>query len=259
MLKVRLPTAGDRDEESPAVVRRAGAFAAALPLLCRHSLPSPHTPAPCHTQNRSRGQAQPRAAGQAGGGGPVQPLWGHLHAAAGAGRGARDAAQQPGVHHRRILRGARARRQEVRARRMHALSERPTSHATAAVAASLTDSCVAFDQQTHPTDQSQTHRNMSAPDARKLCAELVVVQVPVAHGKADLTIYRDAGAQVGRWWLLLGCCRWWGWVGAEALSLRSALAFLSQPLYDHDARLGACRCWRSCRLSPSRSAPRSMR
>jgi len=39
---------------------------------------------------------------------------------------------------------------------------------------------------------------MNASEARKLCPDLKVVQVPVAHGKADLTIYRDAGAQVGR-------------------------------------------------------------
>ena len=37
---------------------------------------------------------------------------------------------------------------------------------------------------------------MNAVEARKLCPELIAVQVPVAHGKSDLTIYRDAGAQV---------------------------------------------------------------
>lgn len=37
---------------------------------------------------------------------------------------------------------------------------------------------------------------MQAREARRLCPDLVVVQVPVRHGKADLTIYRDAGAAV---------------------------------------------------------------
>lgn len=39
-------------------------------------------------------------------------------------------------------------------------------------------------------------RNMMAPEARKLCPELVIVQVPTSHGKADLTPYRRAGRQV---------------------------------------------------------------
>lgn len=39
-------------------------------------------------------------------------------------------------------------------------------------------------------------RNMRGDEARKLCPELQLVQVPTAHGKADLTLYRDAGARV---------------------------------------------------------------
>jgi DNA polymerase eta len=39
-------------------------------------------------------------------------------------------------------------------------------------------------------------RQHSGPDARKLCPDIQLVQVPTAHGKADLTIYRDAGKQV---------------------------------------------------------------
>lgn len=40
---------------------------------------------------------------------------------------------------------------------------------------------------------------MRAPrgdEARKACPEMVLVQVPILHGKADLTIYRDAGSRV---------------------------------------------------------------
>jgi len=37
---------------------------------------------------------------------------------------------------------------------------------------------------------------MRGPDARKLCPDLVTVQVPTNHLKADLSIYRDAGAEV---------------------------------------------------------------
>eukprot|EP00775_Hariotina_reticulata_P004339 gene4339-4592_t len=40
------------------------------------------------------------------------------------------------------------------------------------------------------------NRNMMAQQAKKLCPQLSIVQVPVAHGKADLTIYREAGAAV---------------------------------------------------------------
>mgnify|MGYP001801674785 CR=1 FL=1 len=39
-------------------------------------------------------------------------------------------------------------------------------------------------------------RNMRGDEARKKCPDLQLVQVPTAWGKADLTIYRDAGAEV---------------------------------------------------------------
>lgn len=39
-------------------------------------------------------------------------------------------------------------------------------------------------------------RNMRGDEARRLCPQLVLVQVPTAHGKADLTLYRSAGKQV---------------------------------------------------------------
>lgn len=39
-------------------------------------------------------------------------------------------------------------------------------------------------------------RNMTGIAARKLCPSLQLIQVPVAHGKADLTIYREAGNKV---------------------------------------------------------------
>ncbi|GFR43922.1 hypothetical protein Agub_g5058, partial [Astrephomene gubernaculifera] len=39
-------------------------------------------------------------------------------------------------------------------------------------------------------------RNMSGQQARQLCPSLQLVQVPTAHGKADLGIYRQAGQQV---------------------------------------------------------------
>jgi len=39
-------------------------------------------------------------------------------------------------------------------------------------------------------------RNMRAAEARKLCPALQVVQVPVDHGKADLTPYRDASVKI---------------------------------------------------------------
>jgi DNA polymerase eta len=41
-------------------------------------------------------------------------------------------------------------------------------------------------------------RNMRAQEAKGLCPGLQIVQVPVAHGKADLTIYRAAGAAVAQ-------------------------------------------------------------
>lgn len=40
------------------------------------------------------------------------------------------------------------------------------------------------------------HRNMRGDEARKLCPELQIVQVPTANGKADLTAYRAAGKEV---------------------------------------------------------------
>ncbi|BDA43773.1 DNA polymerase eta [Coccomyxa sp. Obi] len=39
-------------------------------------------------------------------------------------------------------------------------------------------------------------RGMRGDDARKACPDLNLVQVPVAHGKADLTLYRACGKQV---------------------------------------------------------------
>lgn len=39
-------------------------------------------------------------------------------------------------------------------------------------------------------------RNMRGDEARKLCPELQIVQVPTANGKADLTAYRAAGKEV---------------------------------------------------------------
>ena len=39
-------------------------------------------------------------------------------------------------------------------------------------------------------------RNMRGGEALKLCPNIQLVTVPTAHGKADLTIYRDAGARV---------------------------------------------------------------
>ena len=37
---------------------------------------------------------------------------------------------------------------------------------------------------------------MRGDEARKACPEVQLVQVPVKHGKADLTLYRRAGKQV---------------------------------------------------------------
>jgi DNA polymerase eta len=37
---------------------------------------------------------------------------------------------------------------------------------------------------------------MRGDDAKKVCPEIELIQVPVAHGKADLTQYRDAGSEV---------------------------------------------------------------
>eukprot|EP00891_Asterochloris_glomerata_P001049 jgi/Astpho2/1049/gw1.00017.35.1_t len=39
-------------------------------------------------------------------------------------------------------------------------------------------------------------RNMRGDAARRACPDMILVQVPTAHGKADLTIYREAGKQV---------------------------------------------------------------
>eukprot|EP00898_Chlorokybus_atmophyticus_P004478 jgi/Chlat1/5030/Chrsp32S04993 len=39
-------------------------------------------------------------------------------------------------------------------------------------------------------------RNMRGDEAREKCPDLELVSVPMAHGKADLTIYRDAGTEV---------------------------------------------------------------
>mmetsp|Transcript_3520 Transcript_3520/g.4566 ORF Transcript_3520/g.4566 Transcript_3520/m.4566 type:complete len:716 (-) Transcript_3520:146-2293(-) len=41
-------------------------------------------------------------------------------------------------------------------------------------------------------------RIMSGDEAKKQCPELQLVRVPVAHGKADLTLYRNAGAEVAK-------------------------------------------------------------
>lgn len=39
-------------------------------------------------------------------------------------------------------------------------------------------------------------RNMRGAEMKKVCPELTMVTVPVAHGKADLSIYRAAGNSV---------------------------------------------------------------
>ncbi|CAM6116824.1 unnamed protein product [Calypogeia fissa] len=39
-------------------------------------------------------------------------------------------------------------------------------------------------------------RNMRGDDARKVCPEINLIQVPTHYGKADLTDYRDAGSEV---------------------------------------------------------------
>ena len=41
-------------------------------------------------------------------------------------------------------------------------------------------------------------RIMRGAEAKKACSDLVLVQVPTSHGKADLTIYRDASAEIVR-------------------------------------------------------------
>ena len=40
-------------------------------------------------------------------------------------------------------------------------------------------------------------RIMRGAEAKTTCPGLVLVQVPTSHGKADLTIYRDASAGIG--------------------------------------------------------------
>lgn len=37
---------------------------------------------------------------------------------------------------------------------------------------------------------------MRGDDARKLCPDITLVQVPTAHGKADLTLYREWSVKV---------------------------------------------------------------
>uniref|UniRef100_H2ZI33 UmuC domain-containing protein n=1 Tax=Ciona savignyi TaxID=51511 RepID=H2ZI33_CIOSA len=39
-------------------------------------------------------------------------------------------------------------------------------------------------------------RNMRGDDAKAMCPEIILCKVPTANGKADLTRYRDAGAEV---------------------------------------------------------------
>ena len=38
--------------------------------------------------------------------------------------------------------------------------------------------------------------SMRGDEAKKVCPQIQLVQVPVARGKADLSIYRDAGSEV---------------------------------------------------------------
>lgn len=40
--------------------------------------------------------------------------------------------------------------------------------------------------------RKQVKRGMKAADARKLCPELSLVQVPTRNGKADISLYRCA-------------------------------------------------------------------
>lgn len=39
-------------------------------------------------------------------------------------------------------------------------------------------------------------RSMRGDEAKEVCPQIQLVQVPVARGKADLTIYRNAGSEV---------------------------------------------------------------
>ena len=40
------------------------------------------------------------------------------------------------------------------------------------------------------------HSSMRGDEAQKACPDIELVQVPVARGKADLTLYREAGSEV---------------------------------------------------------------
>jgi DNA polymerase eta len=48
----------------------------------------------------------------------------------------------------------------------------------------------------HAARAAGVKRQMRGDEAVALCPDMVLVQVPVRHGKADLTLYRDAGAAV---------------------------------------------------------------
>lgn len=39
---------------------------------------------------------------------------------------------------------------------------------------------------------------MRGDEAKKVCPQIQLIQVPVARGKADLKTYRDAGSEVSR-------------------------------------------------------------
>lgn len=51
---------------------------------------------------------------------------------------------------------------------------------------------------------------MRGDEAKKVCPEIQLIQVPVAHGKADLKTYRDAGSEVSRMISTLGLLRYPG-------------------------------------------------
>ena len=48
----------------------------------------------------------------------------------------------------------------------------------------------------YPARACGVKRNMRGREAHKACPELVLVRVPTKHGKADLTIYKEAGNNV---------------------------------------------------------------
>jgi DNA polymerase eta len=52
--------------------------------------------------------------------------------------------------------------------------------------------CFVFDQ----ARAAGVKRGMRGEQAVQKCPEIVLVTVPTAHGKADLTIYRAAGAAI---------------------------------------------------------------